>query len=84
MEEIAKCGIYTPEDIEEARRNILYPVRQERVIRQFVETIMQKDSCRMNYELMFGPDHYHKADMMFLIKIWGQFTVKGIVVLAIM
>ena len=65
MEEIAKGGIHTLEDIEEAWRNILYPVRQERVIRQFVETIMRKDSSLANYEVMFGPDHYHKVAMKF-------------------
>lgn len=79
----ARGGIYTEKDIEEARRSILFPIRCERIIRQFVETVMQGYSSKANFELILGPDHYRKAAMNFIKRTWGRFAAIGNVMIAV-
>ena len=47
------------EDIKEARRNLIFPVTQERVFRQMVDNVLQGGERQPNFEFLLGPDHYH-------------------------
>ena len=69
--------MYSQEDLEEARRNLLFPSKRERIITEFIDTVLPKGSRKANYEYLLGPDHYKKATLNTMKKIWGKFMFFG-------
>ena len=77
LKSINDGGIYSMEDIEQARRTILFPQVQERGIIDIITRVYNEKSGKMDYNLLFGADHYMKAARNILSYFWGGFTTFG-------
>ena len=74
---IQEGGIYRRDDIEAARRFLLFPERRARVLTEIVYKSMEGGESQPNFELLLHPDHFKRATMATLQKVWGKFLVFG-------
>jgi len=74
---MSTTGIYSPEDIEEARRNLLFPSKRERIITEIVDTVLPGGIGQVNYDNFLSVDHFQRATLNTMKKIWGKFIFFG-------
>ena len=77
LEGIATSGLYSPADIEAARKYILFPQQQQKVMTEIVQLSMQGGSGEPDFERLLSPDHFKRATLNTLKKMWGKFLVFG-------
>ena len=62
-------GIYRREDIDAARKFLLFPEKRTRVLTEMVYRSLQGTESKPNFELLLHPDHFKKATMATLERI---------------
>ena len=77
LEGIATSGLYSPADIDAARKYILFPQQQQKVMTEIVQLSMQGGSGEPDFERLLSPDHFKRATLNTLKKMWGRFLVFG-------
>ena len=74
---INKKGLYDQSDLQSARKELLFPFIRNKVIREIVRKTSTTETEGRNFELLLSPDHYKKATLNTMSKIWGKFLVFG-------
>jgi len=69
LDQMSTTGIYSPEDIEEARRNLIFPSKRERIITEIVDTVLPGGIGQVNYDNFLSFDHFQRATINTMKKI---------------
>ena len=64
-------------DLEEARSVLYFQQVLERGVTEFINTVSKRGTQPINYELLFGPDHFKKAAEEVAKRIWQGFVTFG-------
>ena len=74
---LAVGGVYSPEEIEQARKLLFFPQMRDRGITEMMEKIYKDGNYVPNYDYLFGPNHFKEAAKNVAYHIWGRFAAFG-------
>ena len=74
---LAKKGLYTTKQLEEASRYILFPRERSKILTIVARQSTQDMKSNPDFELLLSPDHFKRATASYLKMIWGKFLFFG-------
>ena len=78
FEELEQGGLYSQEALEDARRQMLFPIQVQKVVQILVDRVTRGVSSKEpDFELLLSPDHFKRAAMTTLKSLWGNFQALG-------
>ena len=77
IDNVGESGLYKQADLDAARRYVLFPEQRARVLTEMVYKAMKGGKQEPDFELLLSPDHFKKATVATMEKIWGRFLIFG-------
>jgi hypothetical protein len=77
LDDMSKQGIYTPADIEKARKHLFFPQVRSRVITEIVHRTTSDLDSIPSYDRLITPEHFRKAAQSYFSQLWARFMIFG-------
>ena len=77
LDDVDSIGLYSKEAIEHARKFMMFPDKKNKILTELAGVIADGSVHGRHYDFLLSSDHFEKATLNTMTKIWGKFLILG-------